>query len=413
MSTDLKGKSILILDAYFEPENISFTHLEKDLIEGFINEGMTVRVICPTPTRNISDDIYQEYKHKKYEERFGGKFIIKRFWAPREGKNPLIRAFRYFWCNFRTMHLGKKEQNIDFVFSNSTPPTQGLIAGKIAKKKNVPFIYSLQDIFPDSLVTTGLTKKNSILWKIGRRIEKETYKCANQIIVISDAMKHNLIAKKVENVKISMITNWIDLAAVKPVSREDNPLFDTLGISRDSFIVVYAGNMGEAQNAISIVKVAELIDDKDILFVLFGAGKDYEYIKEYILKKSLNNIILNPLLPQSYVPYVYSLGNLSIVTCKKGVGKSGMPSKVWSIMACNIAIAALFDTNSDLNQLLVKTNAGICVEPDNLAEMANRIIDVKNGKLHFDTNIRKVAVETSSKKKCVDEYISILKRSVL
>ena len=63
-----------------------------------------------------------------------------------------MRAFRYFWCNFRACQIGKRV-DADIVFSNSTPPTQGalcaIVTKKIAKrcKKKVSFIYNLQDIF--------------------------------------------------------------------------------------------------------------------------------------------------------------------------------------------------------------------------------------------------------------------------
>ena len=131
---------ILFLDAYFEPEQIAFTHLEKDLLEGLVAAGHEIEVVCPTPTRGINKDIAEKYKKIKSESLYNNKVHVTRFFAPQEGKNPLIRAFRYLLCNLRTYQIGKKFKKIDAVFANSTPPTQGLIAGKIAKKLHVPFV---------------------------------------------------------------------------------------------------------------------------------------------------------------------------------------------------------------------------------------------------------------------------------
>jgi len=247
----LRGEKmrILFLDAYFEPEQIAFTHLENDLIEGLVNAGHEVEIVCPTPTRSVSAEIVRDYKNKKQESLYNGHVHVTRFSAPQEGKKPIVRALRYFWCNLRTYQIGKKIKNIDCVFANSTPPTQGWIAGKVAKKLKVPFVYSLQDIFPDSLVTTGLTKRNSLLWKIGRNLENATYRNCNKIIVISESMKENLIQKGVQKNKLQVISNWIDLDAIHPIPKEDNLLFDEFGISRDKFVVVYAGNFGAAQGA--------------------------------------------------------------------------------------------------------------------------------------------------------------------
>ena len=202
---------ILFLDAYFEPEQIAFTHLENDLLEGLVKAGHEVEVVCPTPTRGVSSKIVQKYKKRKSESIYNGHVHVTRFSAPQEGKNPIIRALRYFWCNLRTYQIGKKINDIDVVFANSTPPTQGWIAGKVAKQHKVPFIYSLQDIFPDSLVTTGLTKKGSLLWRIGRTLENKTYKSCSCIVVISDAMKENLLQKGVKEKKIQVISNWMPI----------------------------------------------------------------------------------------------------------------------------------------------------------------------------------------------------------
>ena len=51
---------ILFVDAYFHPENISFTHLEDDIIEGIINAGHSIEIICPIPSRGVSKDVYKK-----------------------------------------------------------------------------------------------------------------------------------------------------------------------------------------------------------------------------------------------------------------------------------------------------------------------------------------------------------------
>ena len=188
---------ILFLNAYFLPEIISFTHLEQDLIQGLLDAGYEIEVLCPVPTRGIDRDTAEKYSKIKTETLFDGKVTVRRFWAPQEGKNPLVRAFRYFWCNWRQYLLGKKYRDVQAVFAVSTPPTQGWLAGKLAKKLGCRFVYSLQDVFPDSLVTTGLSREGSLLWKLGRRLEDSTYAKADRIIVISHAMAENIRKKGV------------------------------------------------------------------------------------------------------------------------------------------------------------------------------------------------------------------------
>lgn len=404
---------ILFVNAYFMPETIAFSHLEKDLIEGLVADGHEIEVICPTPTRNVSDEVYKQYKSIKNEELYDGKVRVRRFIAPREGKNPFLRAFRYFWCNFREYQIGRSLENIDAVFAVSTPPTQGLLAGKLSVKLKCPFIYSLQDIFPDSLVTTGLAKKGSLLWNIGSWIERETYDYAKRVIVISESFKRNLLNKGVPEDKISLTSNWIDIDKIKTVHREENKVISEFNIDPNNFLVVYAGNFGAAQGADIILKVAEkLLDKQKIRFVIFGGGAEFECAVQYVKDHKLTNVVINPLLSQERVSEVYSLGDVALITCKPGVGNSGMPSKTWSIMACNTPIIASFDMESDLADVIEASKGGNCVEPGN-ETMLKEIILKYYEKWECGTPVLsqagKYVFENASKDICVKKYIEIMK----
>lgn len=408
--------NILFLNAYYEPESIAYTHLEKDLIEGLIADGHTIRIICPTPTRGISDEVKEQYKRIKRESKYDGAVIVERFWAPQEGKNPLIRAFRYFWCNLRTYQKAVKKRNIDVVFSNSTPPTQGALSGLVARKlsrktkKKVPFIYNLQDIFPDSLVNTGMAHKGGLLWKIGRKLENFTYNHAEKVIVISQGFKRNIIEKGVPEEKIEVISNWIDLDSVHPVERKDNRLISEFGLDPNKFTVVYAGNFGAAQGADIVLKAGkELIGEKDIQFVIFGGGPYYEDVKKEA--GGLENVFIHELMPQDRISEVYSLGDVALITCRVGTGKAGMPSKTWSIMACNTSIIASFDTDSDLADAIRDSGAGCCVEPGD-SEMLARAIEAAylewNSGIYKSLNLREYIRLNVSKEICVGRYIETI-----
>lgn len=406
---------ILKLSSYYLPEKISSTHLSQDLEDAYINEGFVTEIYCPTPTRNITKEVRKQYKKIKYEELKDGKIIVRRFAMFREGRNPIGRAIRYVLVNFAQYHKGTNAKDVDVIYSGSTPPTQGVLCGLVKKKlskkykRNVPYVYNLQDVFPDSLVTTGLTKKGSLIWKIGRKIENYTYKSADKIIVISESMKQNILEKGVPEEKVVVVSNWIDTEATKPVAKEKNRLFEEFNIPRDKFIVLYAGNFGKAQGADVVLETAEkLKNNENIQFVIFGGGAEFEKAKEKAEK--LDNVIINPLLPPERVSEVYSLGDVALITCKKGVGTSGMPSKTWSIMSCETPIIAAFDTDSELAEVLEKANAGVTVEPENAEKLANAILEMANGNAAGFTGGREYAVENASKEKCTAKYVETIKQ---
>ena len=258
-------------------------------------------------------------------------------------------------------------------------------------------------------MNAGLAKKGGFLWKIGRKIEDFTYNHADKIIVISQGFKRNIMEKGVPEEKIEVISNWIDLDSVHPVERKDNKLISEFNLDPSKFIVVYAGNFGAAQGADIVLKAAkELEEYKDIQFVIFGGGPYFEAAKKEA--EGLENVFIHELMPQDRISEVYSLGDVALITCKAGTGKAGMPSKTWSIMACNTPIIASFDTDSDLAEVILDAKAGVCVEPEDAETLANAIATASSNR-HGRMDLRSYVEKYAAKKVCVNRYIDILKEA--
>lgn len=361
---------VLYLNAYFFPEDLASSYLGHNVREALANSGVDIVLYAPTPSRGVSAQIRKEYSaSKKNEVWYDGRMHIHRFSMFKEGKNPLIRAFRYVLVIgklFTHALFDKDAKDCDVMFIPSTPPIMGMMAARIKKRHKVPFVYNLQDIFPDSLVGTGMTHKGSLLWKIGRRIENYTYRNADKIIVISQDFKKNIMAKGVPEEKIEVVYNWVDQNAIMPVKDEDNELFEEFGIGRDKFRVVYAGNLGNAQNIGIIVEAAKRFKDNgNIEFVIFGTGGLEDEIKATKAKEQLDNLKVFPLQPYERVAKVYGLGNVCIVACKAGLGGAAMPSKTWSIMSAGRAVLANFD-EGELKEIVENNRCGVFTKADDM-----------------------------------------------
>lgn len=394
---------VLAFSSYYTPEIAASMYLTEDIYKGIVDAGHTLEVYVPMPTRGVSKETRKKYRNKKNEKKYDGKLTIHRVSMYRECKNTLLRSIRYLLINAAFIWKGINTK-ADIIFVQSTPPTQGLMAGIIGILKREPVVYNVQDVFPDSLVSSGITKKDSILWKIGRKIEDFSYSHANGIIAISESIKDNIINKGVDKSKIEVIPNWIDINEVKPVSKKQNSLYKEYDIDINKFTVVYAGNFGAVQGADIILKVAKILQNEDIQFVVFGTGA---YFKEAMNEASkCSNVIISEILPVNRVSEVYSLGDVALIVCKPGTGKAAMPSKTWSIMACNTRIIASFDKGSELERVLNESEAGICVEAGNVTALASAIVSAKKnlGISHG----RDYLITHLSKDKAVKKYVKIL-----
>ena len=398
---------LFIPTSYYYPEQCAGLHIIDDVIKLAAKNGVNSMIFTPTPTRNVPKDA----SWQKDEIGEDGMIHIHRFAMCDEGRPPLLRALRYCFCEIAYLHamLWKK---YDVAFIDSTPPIQGLKLPIVRLFRRLPIVLNLQDIFPDSLVGTGLAKRGGILWKIGRVVENITYRNADRIIVISDDFKKNIMAKGVPEEKIIVVYNWVDENGVVPVAKDDNALYDELGINRDKFTVVYAGNFGYAQNIDVTIAAAERLKDvKDIQFLMFGTGGLVENYKKIVHEKGLNTIHFFPLQPAEKVSQVYSLGDLGVVACKKGLGKGAFPSKTWSIMSAGTPVIANYDEDTDLERLVKDNALGVFSAADDSEQMATCIIEMYNNRelcAKYGRNARQYIIDNVSKEKSTQKYVDVI-----
>jgi glycosyltransferase involved in cell wall biosynthesis len=408
--------NILFLPAYFTPEVIASSRLSSDKREALARAGFEMLVIAPTPTRGITKDVREKYKQTKQETMLNGKLTVRRFSMVAEGTHSVGRAVRYLLCNVAQLYYGIRAEAIDVLLVASTPPTQGAMGALVKKIKKIPMIYNLQDVFPDSLVGTGLTRQGSLLWRIGRGLENFTYRNADKIIVISEDIKKNIMAKGVPESKIEVIYNWVDENAVRPVAPGDNKLFDELGLNKNDFHAVYAGNLGNAQNIEIILKAAEsLREHTDIKFIIFGTGGLERALRESADNLKLKNLLFFPLQSAERIAEVYSLGNVCIVSCQPGLGMSAMPSKTWSIMSAGTAVLASFDEATELQRIIESKRLGVFCPAGDVEAFAGAVIKLSgNPKLcaEFGQNGRRFILNNLTRDVGTSKYVEVI-RSVV
>lgn len=403
---------VLMLQGYYEPEVVSGLYLVTNLVEDLNKSDYIVDIVTPIPSRGISDEIRNKYITKKLESKLLGKTNIHRYWMPKESSNTLLRALRYLMGGI--LHIVKSIKiKSDVIVINSTPPTNGLIGVIVKRLKRIPVVYILQDIFPDSMITSKMTKEGSLIWKIGRLLENFTYKNVDKIIVISEDFKRNIMDKGVQEEKIHVIRNWVDENKVLPINKEENQLIKELGLDINKFYVVYAGNIGNAQNIEVILKVAKETEQiSDIEYIIFGNGVQEEFYKSMALDMKLNNLKFYPLQPYDMVSHVYSLGDISIVSCKEGFGTSAMPSKTWSIMSTGTAVIANFDEGTELQDIIENNELGIFTKAGDVLALKEAIISLyKDRELckNMGGNGRQYILDNLSRKIQVSKYIDVLK----
>lgn len=395
---------ILIPFSYFHPEQCAGLFVVDDMTAEAAKQGIESLITVPTPTRNVPKDAVWN----RDETLCGGKVKVHRFRMYGEGKNPVLRALRYALCEVVQLHY-MLWKDYDVAFIDSTPPIQGLKLPIVRLFRKKPVVYNAQDLFPETLSGTGLAKTGGLFWKIGMWVSNVTFRYSDKIIAISEDIKRSIVARGVPEEKVEVIYNWVDEKAIQPVDKADNPLFEEFGLDREKFTVVYAGNLGNAQNISIILDAASFLPE--VQFALFGTGGLESEIRSRIEKERLLNVHLNPLQPMERVSQVYSLGDACVVSCKEGLGGSAMPSKTWTIMSCGRPVVANFD-EGELKEILENNDCGLFSHAGNVQEFveAIKLLAANSDRcVEMGKNARRFIEDNLTKEVGTKKYVDVFK----
>lgn len=402
---------VTFLTCYYEPEITPLTHLFCDLTEDLVNNNnCKVTVITPVPTKGVTKDTAAYYASNRYEEKNGGALRIIRIPIKgMENKNFISRTLRYLKISWNLYQEAKKIDT-DVYFVSSTPPTFGLVAAMLNKK--APTVYNLQDMFPDSLINAGIGPKNPMVYA-GRLMEKYVYKNAAKILTVTEDFKKHIIEKGIQEDKVDVVYNWIDSNVVIPIDKKDNKLIKKYSLDPESFYITYCGNIGLSQSLEMICDAAKQIANNysDIQFIIIGNGAHRVKLEEYIKVNDIRNVMLLPFQPYEDISHVYSLGDIGIVSSKKGVGLSSFPSKTWSIMSAGRPVLASFDQTSELCSIIKEAKCGISVPPEEVQAFINAIVSLYSDKdllKKMGKDGRKFVVKELNRKSATAAYYNTL-----
>ena len=400
--------NILILIESFPPEIKSASHLFYELSEKLVENGHKVTVITGLPRYNVSK-LDKKYKRKiLLREKMKGINVVRVATFPFPRSVPGARAFEQFLLTFLLFIVGLFLKKKDIVLVYSPPLTLGLCAYLLKVFKKTPFIFNVQDIYPQAVIDLGLLK-NRFLIKIAQIMEKFIYKKASSITIYSQGNLKYLISKGINSNKLKIIPNWVDTDLIKPEGKMNQ--FRNKYKLGNSFVVSFAGTMGFAQDIEIIIESAKLLKDyRDIKFILVGEGVEKEKIQKRAGELKLKNILFLPLQTRQNYPQILAASDICLVTLKEEVKTPAVPGKIMSIMASGRPILASLFLEGDATKLIRKAGAGIVVEPKNSREFARAILKLYKNKKQRESlgkNGRRYCQKNFSLNTCVKKYMKL------
>lgn len=361
---------ILFITHYFQPEPNFFMGLP--FARALQEQGHHVQVLTGFPNYP-GGKIYDGYKIKFIrKEVMEGVPVIRVPLYPSHDRSSAKRTLSYMSLSLSQAAIGPwAVDKADVAYVSQGPATIGLpaIVHKILRR--IPFVYSIQDMWPDSLLSTGMFN-NKLGLKMVNWWCKRVYNAAAKIVVIAPGMKERLIERGVPEDKIEVIYNWCDDALI---CREEpnEELKKQLGLD-GKFNIIFAGNMGKAQAMEAVIKAADILqnDCKDIQFVLIGSGVEVENLKRMTNELSLNNVKFLGRKPITEIGSILRLADVLLVHLKNDpLFEITVPSKIQAYLATGKPI--LIGVKGDAAKLVEDANAGLSCESENFHDIAEKV----------------------------------------
>jgi len=385
---------VLVVTQYFWPENFRIN----DVAEGLVAAGHDV-TICTGIPNYPKGEFFAGYGWFTNLRQEKNGYRIIRIPLLSRGSAGQIRlvvnylSFAFFACILAPIKL---RGDFDVVLCYQlSPVTVGLPAIVMKLFKKAPLLLWVQDLWPESLSATGAIKSRMAL-SIVAKLVRFIYSYCDLILVQSQAFLSPVEAMCVPSYKIVYMPNTAEAFYQPLVLRADA---QEKKLMPEGFIVMFAGNIGAAQDFESIIDAACLLrEETDIKFVVLGDGRALQRAEAKVEELGLDGkVVFLGRYPTEMMPAFLAAADVMLVALRNDPAFSyTIPSKVQSYLACARPIIAAL--GGEGARIVEESGAGFAVPPGVPAALAVAIKKVRkylrplreemgsNGRKYFETN---------------------------
>ncbi|MEI6825271.1 MAG: glycosyltransferase family 4 protein [Desulfuromonadales bacterium] len=362
---------ILMLSQWFDPEP-AFKGMA--FAKELVSLGHQVEVLTGFPNYP-GGKLYDGYRVRLLQrEVMDGITVIRVPLYPSHDSSALKRIANYLSFAFSAAILGTfliKPADVMYVYH--PPATVGFAAAFIGFIRRIPFVYDIQDLWPDTLGATGMLNNHSVLKLVDVGCHF-VYRQAAKLVVLSPGFKKTLCTRGIPEEKIDVIYNWCDEVQQSP--DRDEALAGEINMA-GRFNLVFAGTMGKLQALDAVLDAAKLVamSQPEIQFVFIGGGIEVVRLKARVDAEGIDNCLFLSRRPVAQIGQILGLADVLLVHLRdEPLFRITIPSKTQAYMAARRPI--LMAVRGDAADLVKSANAGICCSPEAPEDIAKAVLDL-------------------------------------
>ncbi len=360
-------KNILLLSPFYKPENFKVNELVD-----YLTKKNNVTVLCPIPNYP-QGKYYDGYGiFKKRIEKSQNLTIFRILTWPRKNGSKINIFLNYLsfivFSIIPALLLSLKK--FDLIIVNQMSPITVAIPGIIVKKiQRIPLIIWVKDLWPES-VKDGGNLKSDFLPNLLLPTVKYIYKNCNHILASSRSFIIS-IKEKTKNKKIIYMPEWGEKIFFGNESIDFN--HEKIEQIQD-FKVMFAGNIGLAQDFNCIINAMDKIRNYPIHLVVLGEGRGKKEAIKKMKKMGLESkISFLGSFPLETMPYFFSKADALLISLKKSeIFAKTVPSKTQSYMAFGKPI--LTNADGEVSQIIKESKSGLIADSGNHILLSENMI---------------------------------------
>lgn len=399
----MSKKKILIISQYFYPEQFRINDLAIEMKQ----RGYDITVLTGLPNYP-KGKYFDNYSQNKNCDEIWNEIPIYRcnLRARKSGSINLIRNYLSFVkeANIKLKELEDMDFDLIYVFEVS-PITVALPAIRYKKKKKIPIIMNVQDLWPENIVAvTGID--NPLLITLINQLVRYIYKHCDLILTASKSFVPNI--QNYLNKNKEKVIFWPQYAVVSKEEKRINFFND------EDFNIVFTGNIGKAQGLDLVIEAANQLRDSNIRWQLIGDGREDETLKQKVRDYRLEDIVIfHGRKPENEIPQYLANADAALLILKPDpVFEMTLPAKLQTYMACGVPIIGC--VSGEGKRIIDESNAGMTsdnISVEGLVGVCQRIIHLSQDEYkELYINSIKYGVNNFNKEVILDELFKSIER---
>lgn len=405
-------KKVLIHTLVFSPDGVSTAYLYNDIALAFQKAGYEVVVLSTTPHFNVVSEQVSKQPIRWCvwglckKSFFNG---VPVYHIPQKKfKSTILRLIGFIYWHIVSFFLGLSIKNVDVIISPSPPLTVGRINNCLGKLKGCKVVYNVQEIYPDILNKT----ETSIIYRYLRGMEKRVYKRSDAVTTIDQVFYDTIVGRFEDKNKLHIIPNFVDTELYHPnisIAELDEALFP----KNDNIKLLYAGNIGFAQDWESLIKLAAKTRELSVEYLLIGMGVKKSWVEEQKATLGLDKLHVLNYQPRHLMPAILSYSDLNYIFMTPGGESMGFPSKVYTIMACGRPLLVCSGEGTPIVNFLKPTGCAKLITNHNLDQKTDEMAEwlksvTRNDLRKMGTMGEQVIRENYSKEIVTKKYVELV-----